>query len=105
MERLLKIGLLCVAAGIGAFAVQLTLLVSEGFWTPFTIGGLWHDIAGKAPPFGGLITSLLGHSIGIQLIVAGLFLLLGAIIAEDIVANRRRNSPPNNWRAANQRRM
>lgn len=101
MERLMKIALLSVVAGLSAVAVQFTLLITEGFWTPFTITGLWHDLAGNGPPFGSLVTNLLDHSIGIQLAAGGFLLLLGVIIAEDIVLNRRKHSRPRNRRAAN----
>ncbi len=101
MDRFYRIALLSVIAGLGAVGVQFVLLITEGFWTPFTITGLWHDVAGKAPPFGNLVTNILDHSIGVQLAAGGFLLLLGVIIAEDIVLNRRGHSRPRNRRAAN----
>jgi hypothetical protein len=100
MERFAKIALLSVIAGLGAVGVQSALLIAEGFWTPFTVTGLWHDIAGKAPPFGNLVTDLLDHSIGVQLAAGGLLLLLGSIVLEDIALNRRKNRRPRNRGAA-----
>ncbi len=101
MERFVRIALLSVTAGLGAVGVQFALFITEGFWTPFSITGLWHDIAGKSPPFGNLVTNVLDHSIGIQLAAVGFFLLLGVMIAEDVVLNRRKQSRPRNRRAAN----
>lgn len=101
MDRIIRIALLSVIVGLGAIGVQLALLITDGFWTPFTIAGLWHDIAGKAPPFGNLVTNMLDHSIGVQLAAGGFLLLLGIIISEDIVLNRRKHSRPRNRRAAN----
>ena len=101
MDRFIRIALLSVIAGLSAVVVQFALLITEGFWTPFTITGLWHDLAGKGPPFGNLVTDMLDHSIGIQLAAGGFLLLLGVIIAEDIVLNRRKNTRPRNRRAAN----
>lgn len=101
MDRFIRIASISVIAGLSAVGVQLTLLITEGFWTPFTITGLWHDIAGKAPPFGSLVADILDHSIGIQLAAGGFLLLLSVIIAEDIVLNRRKHSRPRNRRAAN----
>lgn len=100
MDRFFRIALLSVIAGLGAVGVQFGLLMTEGFWTPFTITGLWHDLAGKAPPFGNLVTNMLDHSIGIQLAAGGFLLLLGVIVAEDIVFSRRKHSRPRNRRAA-----
>lgn len=101
MERFVKIALLSVTAGLGAVGVQSALLVTEGFWTPLTITGLWHDIAGRAPPFGNLAANLLDHSIGVQLAAGGLLMLFGAIIVEDIALNRRKHRRPRNREAAN----
>ena len=101
MDRFIRIALLSVIVGLGAVGVQFALLITDGFWTPFTIAGLWHDIAGKAPPFGNLVTNLLDHSIGVQLAAGGFLLLLGIIIAEDIVLNRRKRTRPRKRRAAN----
>ena len=101
MDRFIRIALLSVIVGLGAVGVQFALLITDGFWTPFTIAGLWHDIAGKSPPFGNLVTNLLDHSIGVQLAAGGFLLLLGIIIAEDIVLNRRKRTRPRKRRAAN----
>ena len=101
MDRFIRIALLSLIAGLGAIGIQFTLLLTEGFWTPFSLTGLWHDFTGKAPPFGNLVTQLLDHSIGAQLAVGGFLMLLGVIIAEDIVRHRRKQSRPHNRKATN----
>lgn len=101
MDRFKKIALFSVIAGLGAVGVQFAFLITDGFWTPFTITGLWHDLAGQAPPFGNLVADMLDHSIGIQLSAVGFLLLLGVIVAEDIILNRRKHPRPRNGRAAN----
>ncbi len=101
MERFVRIALLSLIAGLGAVGFQFALLVIEGFWTPFTINGLWHDIAGEAPPFGRLLAQVFDHSVGAQLALGGFVVLLGSIIAEDIFIHRRRAPRTRNRRAAN----
>ncbi len=90
MERIMQIALLAFVAGLGATGLQLALWATNGFWTPFTFVGLWYDVTGKPPPFGSFAAALLDHPIALQLIVGGVLVLVGAVIAEDVLLNGRK---------------
>ena len=90
MERIMQVALLAFVAGVGALGLQLALWATNGFWTPFTVMGIWYDVTGKPPPFAGLSAALLDHPIALQLVVGGLLVLVGAVLAEEFFLSKQR---------------